>query len=225
MTNNHGLNLFGDMLFEPTLFDDSDYYENRMSSVLWGMMRNRKRFGIYLDANAMAVLSSDNKTAKGFGTMPPIYIDASQTSWVDSSTFIGNGGVGSRQIVAMNNLRYNVTTFDGNGYSIPEGRFESSLLVDDEANEFPYDYILYQNYPNPFNPSTVIGFSLPENINNVKLTIYNALGEKVAELVNTALVAGKYSYQWNVQDIATGMYVYELRTDKFVAVKKMILIK
>ena len=225
MTNNQGLNLFGDMLFEPSLFDDSDYYENRMSSVLWGMMRNRKRFGIYLNGNAMAVLSSDNKTAKGFGTMPPIYIDASGTSWVDSSTFVGNGGVGPRQVVAMNNLRYNITTYDGNGYSIPEGRFESSLSVDDEANEFPSDYILYQNYPNPFNSSTVIEFSLPENISNVKLSIYNALGEKVAELVNTALVAGKYSYQWNAQDIATGMYVYELRTDKFVAMKKMILIK
>ena len=154
MTNNIGLDLFGDMLFETSLFDDSDYYENRMSSVLWGMMRNRKRFGIYLHGNAMAVFNYNQKTVKGYGTMPPIYIDASQTSWVDSSTFFGNGGVGPRQVVAMNNLRYNITTYDGNGYSIPEGRFESSLSVDDEANEFQYDYILYQNYPNPFNPST-----------------------------------------------------------------------
>ena len=45
---------------------------------------------------------------------------------------------------------------------------------------------------------------------------YNVLGEKVAELVNGSLVAGKYSYQWNVRNIATGMYIYELRTDKFV---------
>jgi hypothetical protein len=51
------------------------------------------------------------------------------------------------------------------------------------------------------------------------------LGEKVSELVNTALVAGKYSYQWNAKNVATGMYIYELRTDKFVSVKKMMLMK
>ena len=64
------------------------------------------------------------------------------------------------------------------------------LMVTGEL--IPAVYALEQNYPNPFNPSTVIEFSLPENVGNVKLSIYNALGEKVAELVNTALVAGKY---------------------------------
>ena len=85
----------------------------------------------------------------------------------------------------------------------------------------PTVYALEQNYPNPFNPSTVIEFSLPEDVGNVKLSIYNALGEKVAELVNTSLTAGKYQYQWNASSVATGMYIYELRTDKFVSVKKM----
>jgi hypothetical protein len=97
------------------------------------------------------------------------------------------------------------------------------LMVSGEL--IPDKYALEQNYPNPFNPSTVIEFSLPENVGNVRLSIYNALGEKVAELVNTALVAGKYSYQWNAQNLATGIYIYELRTDKFVSVKKMVLMK
>ncbi len=89
----------------------------------------------------------------------------------------------------------------------------------------PAVYALEQNYPNPFNPSTTIEFSLPEDVSNVKLSIYNALGERVAEIVNTSLVAGKYQYQWNAKNVATGMYIYELRTDKFVSVKKMILMK
>ena len=50
--------------------------------------------------------------------MPPIYVDASQTSWVDSSTFFGSGGIGPRQVVAMNNLRYNITTYDDYAYYI-----------------------------------------------------------------------------------------------------------
>ncbi len=97
------------------------------------------------------------------------------------------------------------------------------LMVSGEL--IPAQYSLEQNYPNPFNPSTVIEFSLPEDVSNVKLSIYNALGEKVAELVNTSLTAGKYQYQWNASNVATGMYIYELRTDKFVSVKKMILLK
>jgi hypothetical protein len=97
------------------------------------------------------------------------------------------------------------------------------LMVSGEL--IPAKYSLEQNYPNPFNPSTVIEFSLPDNVGNAKLSIYNALGEKVAELVNTALTAGKYQYQWNASDVATGMYIYELRTEKFVSVKKMLLLK
>ena len=97
------------------------------------------------------------------------------------------------------------------------------LMVSGEL--IPAEYALEQNYPNPFNPSTVIEFSLPENVGNVKLSIYNTLGEKIAELVNTALTAGKYQYQWNAQNVATGMYIYELRTDKFVSVKKMVLLR
>jgi len=99
----------------------------------------------------------------------------------------------------------------------------SKLKVTGELK--PVSYALEQNYPNPFNPSTVIEFSLPEDVNNVKLTIYNALGERMAELVNGNLTAGKYQYQWNAGSVATGMYIYELRTDKFVSVKKMVLLK
>ena len=99
----------------------------------------------------------------------------------------------------------------------------SKILVTSEL--IPDVYALEQNYPNPFNPSTTIEFSLPEDLKNVTLSIYNMLGEKVAELVNNSLTAGKYSYQWNAQNVATGIYIYELRTENFVSIKKMVLVK
>jgi len=92
------------------------------------------------------------------------------------------------------------------------------------AEMIPDVYALEQNYPNPFNPSTTIEFSLPE-VSNVQLTIYDILGQKVAQLVNTSLQAGRYSYQWDARNVSTGMYIYELRTDQFVSIKKMILLK
>jgi hypothetical protein len=99
----------------------------------------------------------------------------------------------------------------------------SKLMVSSEV--IPEVYALEQNYPNPFNPSTKIEFSIPEDVNNVTLTIYNTLGQRVAELVNSKMEAGKYSYVWNASDVSTGLYIYELRTDKFVSVKKMMLLK
>lgn len=107
---------------------------------------------------------------------------------------------------------------------------QSNILIlqaENENNQISISdhFSLSQNYPNPFNPSALIEFSSPEDVSNVKLSIYNTLGEKIAELVNTSLVAGKYQYQWNAKNVATGMYIYELRTDKFISVKKMILLR
>ena len=98
------------------------------------------------------------------------------------------------------------------------------LLKITKQQAVPEEYSLEQNYPNPFNPATTIKFSLPEAA-NVKLTIYNTLGQKVAELVNETLEAGYHSYRWNAGSAASGIYIYELRTEKFISTKKMILLK
>jgi hypothetical protein len=124
--------------------------------------------------------------------------------------------------IDVKNGRIYTSAFD---YGMMILQNDITTYIEEEEVTIPEEFGLSQNYPNPFNPSTVIEFSLPEDVSNVKLTIYNTLGEKVADLVNTSLKAGEYSYQWNAQNVATGMYIYELRTEKFVSVKKMILLK
>ena len=104
------------------------------------------------------------------------------------------------------------------------GTYEYSDVVEIEFNPIN-EYLLKQNYPNPFNPGTVIEFSLPEDASNVRLSIFNVLGEKVTELVNSALQSGKYRFQWNAQNESAGIYFYELRADNFVSIKKMNLLK
>jgi photosystem II stability/assembly factor-like uncharacterized protein len=104
------------------------------------------------------------------------------------------------------------------------GDFEYSQIVNIEINPIN-GLALNQNYPNPFNPSTVIEFSLPEAVDNVRLTVYNSLGEKVTELVNSTLTSGSYMFQWNAQNVSAGIYFYELRTNNFVSMKKMSLLK
>ena len=110
------------------------------------------------------------------------------------------------------------------GESVSISRSEINKLMV-SGNVVPVEYSLGQNYPNPFNPSTLIQFSLPEDVNNVTLTVYDGLGQKVAELVNGSMQAGYHQYQWNASNVASGLYIYQLRTEKFVSTKKMMLLK
>ncbi|MCL4548894.1 MAG: T9SS type A sorting domain-containing protein, partial [Bacteroidetes bacterium] len=92
------------------------------------------------------------------------------------------------------------------------------------TDEIPSKFELSQNYPNPFNPSTTIGYAMPQ-AGNVKLTVYNMLGQQVTTLVNGYKQAGTYSVTWNASNLASGIYFYTLQTGAFVVSKKMILIK
>jgi hypothetical protein len=73
----------------------------------------------------------------------------------------------------------------------------------------PTEYTLYQNYPNPFNPTTTIKYDLP-NTSDVTLIIYDILGRKVKELINTKQQAGRYEIQFNASNLASGVYIYQI---------------
>ena len=106
-------------------------------------------------------------------------------------------------------------------------RYEEILLntsVDDELEELPNHITLYQNYPNPFNPSTTIQFTISET-NNVELSIYNVLGEKVTTIVDKELNAGRHKVEFNASRMSSGVYFYRLKTANKIISKKMLLIK
>ena len=88
----------------------------------------------------------------------------------------------------------------------------------------PGVFALEQNYPNPFNPTTTINFSLAK-ASNVKLTIYNILGQQVRTVVDTRMNAGQQSIVFDASRLASGVYFYRLEAGTFNAVKKMLLLK
>lgn len=88
----------------------------------------------------------------------------------------------------------------------------------------PRKFELSQNYPNPFNPSTNINFNIPE-ATDVQLSVYNALGQKVATLVNSKMSAGAHSVSWDAQNMASGLYIYKIQAGDFTQTRKMILMK
>ncbi len=83
---------------------------------------------------------------------------------------------------------------------------------------------LGQNYPNPFNPSTTIEFSL-EKYDYVTLTIYNLLGQKIAELLKGNYSSGTYKLTFDASHLSSGIYLYQLKSSTSTIVKKMQLMK
>ncbi len=104
-----------------------------------------------------------------------------------------------------------------------DGKFEYSKVIEIDVGT-PIEYELSQNYPNPFNPSTTIKFSIPEK-GNVKLLVYNILGETVATLLNEAKEAGVHTISYNAAELKSGIYFYKLESGNFLQVKKMNLVR
>ncbi len=96
--------------------------------------------------------------------------------------------------------------------------------VADDSDQLPRQFQLYQNYPNPFNPATTIRFVLSQP-EHVTLSVFDLLGRKVATLVEDALPAGEYSVMFAADDLASGIYFFQLRAGGFVQVRKAVLMK
>jgi hypothetical protein len=97
------------------------------------------------------------------------------------------------------------------------------------AAQLPRRYNLYQNYPNPFNSATIIRFDLPAS-GDVRLTVYNILGQKVIELENGYLPAGQHSIHWDARNasgdrISSGVYFYRIVAGDYEKSKKLLLLK
>ena len=99
----------------------------------------------------------------------------------------------------------------------------------EQATVQTLQFELQQNHPNPFNPATTIQYTLSE-ATQVRLTIYNVLGQSVRELVNNGQGAGVYRVTWDGRNslgkaVTSGVYLYRLKAGANVSVRKMILAK
>ncbi len=102
---------------------------------------------------------------------------------------------------------------------------ETDLILNvDDSKQSVQNFYLKQNYPNPFNSSTTINYNLPKT-SKVQITIYNLLGQKVAELVNQRKPAGEHKTTWDAQNLPSGLYVTALKTNSVTIRRKMLLIK
>ncbi|HMB97673.1 MAG TPA: carbohydrate binding domain-containing protein [Balneolaceae bacterium] len=94
----------------------------------------------------------------------------------------------------------------------------------EELDNRPNQFSLDQNFPNPFNPTTNITFTIPQS-SDVKLEVFNALGQKVATLVNGSRNAGSHTITFDASRFASGVYLYRLTSGNCVQINKMLLLK
>jgi hypothetical protein len=109
-----------------------------------------------------------------------------------------------------------------------DGSFEYSDVVEIEVI-VPAEFSLNQNYPNPFNPSSTISFNLASD-SKVNLKIFNVLGQEVAQVLNSDMMAGSHEVKFDASDLNSGIYFYKLTAtgnngNEFSDIKKMTLTK
>jgi hypothetical protein len=120
----------------------------------------------------------------------------------------------------------NVVIADMNNHGLENVDVEISL---NEAPELPTEFALEQNYPNPFNPTTSIRFAVPE-LTNVRITIYNMLGQEIRTLFNEKVDRGTKVVEWDARDnggrlVPSGAYIYRMTAEGFSKANKMVLLK
>lgn len=91
-------------------------------------------------------------------------------------------------------------------------------------NGVPSEYKLHQNYPNPFNPTTTIEYSIPKAA-SIRIELYDITGRFIRNLRKEYQLAGTHKFDFNGDDLSSGIYIYKLVTAEFTDSRKMVLLK
>ena len=147
-----------------------------------------------------------------------------QSEWVNIGFVPGFGTTTEPRTYSFNDAQLNPGLYT---YRLKQVDYDGSLEYSNEVEvdiTNPIGYELMQNYPNPFNPSTTIEFSIPTR-EMVNVSVYNSLGEKVAELVNSLLSVGQHKVIFNATGLASGIYIVNMKAGNFTETRKMNLLK
>jgi hypothetical protein len=155
-----------------------------------------------------------------------------------SSTFgrdsVAAGDTSKNISIAMNTgIRFEnkyslfaVFNMDSAGYTSLYYKYKYYILneIINTSNLAAKDFNLYQNYPNPFNPTTKIKFDLPK-LSDIKITVFDAVGREVKNISQNGLTTGSYEYEFNGENLSSGIYYFKLQTNEFSKTVKMVLMK
>lgn len=220
-----------------SLFQDPRYFTGDFKDVLFNLVSWASANGgtfvgvVPVELTSFAAAAVGNSVKLNWSTATEINNSGFEIERRTSSSDFSNigfvGGFGSTTEAKAYSFEDNKLSTGKYYYRLKQIDFDGSFEYSDEVEVdvlAPAEFALMQNFPNPFNPSTLIKYSLPLS-SFVNISIYNALGEKVAELVNESKEAGEYEVSFNASDLSSGLYFYKIEAGKNSAVKKMMLMK
>jgi V8-like Glu-specific endopeptidase len=182
-------------------------------------------FNASVDVNSVTLswITATELNNKGFSVERKL---VNENSWTEIVFINGYGTTTEAQVYTYIDIH---SAADVYIYRLKQIDFDGSVTYSKEIQVEVAgiaDYSLYQNYPNPFNPSTVIKFRLSEN-SFVSLKVYDQLGRVVDILVNDELPAGEQKIEFNTsgKNLSSGVYFYQLITDRKTDIRKMMLMK
>ncbi len=170
--------------------------------------------------------------------MPPIndldhfniYLAVNDDNFELFDETIGTQYIYEYEYIPYTTYKFYITTVNQQEMESDASEIVEYTTVDADGDLVPSVTELYGNYPNPFNPTTTISFSVAQTSSLVNVKIYNIKGQKVKQLVNEILPAGKHTVIWNGKDsngkqAASGIYFYKLKSGDFEKSRKMLLLK
>jgi hypothetical protein len=228
------------------------FWNNHPSTVILNAVNDSTPCTIDINYNDIqfgmdSVIVNDTVSLVNWGigniNLDPIFVDTSSSDYhlQDGSPCIG-AGIDSLEIMGTWYLAP-ITDLEGNprpnpAGSMPDmGAYESPQgspvgIEDNLSEQIPNKYFISQNYPNPFNPITHIRFALPI-ISDVKIELYNILGQRVSTLINARMPAGYHILDFDGGHFASGIYICRIEASNsstnskqiFVDIKKIVLMK
>ena len=150
-------------------------------------------------------------------------LSAERQAWEKIGFVNGNGNSNSPKIILLMIIMLTAGKYSYRLKQIDnDGQFEYSKTIEVDFGA-PKKFELSQNYPNPFNPTTTIKFNLPE-AGNVKLTLFNILGQEIKTLVNEFKESGVHTINFDASELNSGIYIYKIEAGSFVQTRKMTLL-
>ncbi len=223
MTFGTGLNENANLVWQSTLFDDSDLYENRMCSTLWAMFKGRLRFGMYGNGTtAYSFRSSDSSVTSS--NFPLLVLDASGSTLCDSSVYRATSSIAPRQVIAINNLRISATNVKTSSFSFSQRKFvESTTSIEDESVVNSANKPLTLSiFPNPAERDFSVSV-MNEKITISRVEIFSITGERVFISGESFLDEGVKSILVNSSGWAAGIYLVRAATPDGILFGKVII--
>jgi peptidoglycan/xylan/chitin deacetylase (PgdA/CDA1 family) len=209
--------------------DSSEIWVETMGNVIRYMKeRDHFNYSITLATDTQIQINATDSLSGEIYNYPLTVDITVPADWEWAYVIQGSKTDSAKVIIAGNSAYIRTKIIPDGGNIILNKRLNPTGIAG--TNAAPKNYSLEQNYPNPFNPSTRIQYYIPFE-SNVRVTVFNALGETVRELANEIQRAGNYELSFNSAGLSSGVYFYSIAANSsdgkqsFRETRKMVLIK